>query len=214
MWRRYRKYRQGEFFVAFADTSTGAGDYCACQFLSKTYLDVPAVYHSKTIASEMTPLIHSELERIADETGVRPVVAFERNNGGVFELERLATLNRNGKYLIYQTKINVGTAKTVENTVKLGWDTNSATRPTMLLMLKEAIDNNLLRIYDKPTINEMFSFVTVQTSTSWKAQAEVGAHDDLIMSLAGAWQLYQTESPPEKVSTREIKSGNLASIWG
>jgi len=213
MWRRYRKYKQGEFFVVFADTATGAGDYCACQFLSKTNLDVPAVYHSKTIASEMTPLIHLELERICDETGIRPVVAFERNNGGVYELERLATLNRDGKYLIYQTRINTGTTKTTEKTVKLGWDTNSATRPTMILMLKEAIDNKLLKIYDKPTINEMFSFINVQTSTSWKAQAEVGAHDDLIMSLAGAWQLYQTEDPPDKPDPKTIKSGNLVSIW-
>lgn len=199
--------------MVFADTSTGAGDYCAAQFLSKTHLDIPCVYHSKTIASEMTPLIHSELERISDETGVRPVVSFERNNGGVFELERLAHLNRNGKYILYQTKVNTGTAKTTENTIKYGWDTNSATRPTMLLMLKEAIDKELINIYDKPTINEMFAFVTVQTSTSWKAQAEVGAHDDLIMSLAGAWQMYQSEEPPEKPDPKTIKSGNLTSIW-
>lgn len=41
----------------------------------------------------------------------------------------------------------------------------------------------------------MFSFVEVQTTTSWRAAAEKGAHDDLIMSLAGVWQLYQTEKP-------------------
>jgi hypothetical protein len=65
----------------------------------------------------------------------------------------------------------------------------------MLSMLKEAIDNNLITIYDKPTISEMFSFIISQTSSSWKAQAEQGAHDDLIMALAIAWQLYQTEQP-------------------
>lgn len=64
----------------------------------------------------------------------------------------------------------------------------------MLSMLKEAIDNRLITIYDKPTVNEMFSFIVSQTSSSWKAQAEQGAHDDLIMALAGAWQLYQTEN--------------------
>jgi hypothetical protein len=62
-------------------------------------------------------------------------------------------------------------------------------------MLKDAIDKRLITLYDRPTINELFSFVEVKTSTSWKAQAESGAHDDLIMSLAGAWQLYQTETP-------------------
>lgn len=193
--RRYRKYERGEFYVVFADTAWGGTDYCAAHFLSKTNLDVPVVYHSKVLASEMTPSIHIELEKIYDETGVQPVVAFERNNGGVAEIERLATLNRSGKYRIYTEKSYVGTTESTEDTIKLGWTTSSASRPTMLSMLKEAIDNKLIRIYDKPTITEMFSFIVSQTSSSWKAQAEQGAHDDLVMALAGAWQLYQTENP-------------------
>lgn len=193
--RRYRQYEKNEFIVVAADTAWGGTDYCACTFLSKTKLDVPTVYHSKTIASEMTPLIHTELERIHDETGIQPVVAFERNNGGVAEIERLAALNRGGKYRIYTEKTGVGTTDGVASSTKLGYTTNTATRPTMLSMLKEAIDGRLIRIYDRPTINEMFSFIISQTSSSWKAQAESGAHDDLIMSLAIAWQLYQTEKP-------------------
>ena len=71
-------------------------------------------------------------------------------------------------------------------------------------MLKEAIDNRLLTIWDKPLINEMFAFIISQTSSSWKAQAEQGAHDDLIMALAIAWQLYQSENPFVKpVRTRQ-----------
>ena len=185
--RRYRNPKLGEFFVVFVDTAWGGADYCAAQFMSRDGLDVPIVYHSKTIATEMTPLIHQELERIYDITHVKPVVCFERNNGGVSELERLATLNRQGKYTIYRQKTG--------QTPKLGWDTNSATRPVMLSQLKEAIDATLITLYDRPTINELFSFVVVQTSSSWKAQAESGAHDDLIMSLAGVWQMYQTETP-------------------
>lgn len=196
MFRHYRSYQPGEFIVVGVDTSWGGTDYCAAQFLSKTSLDVPTVYHSKSLATEMTPQIHNELERIYDETKVKPVVCLERNNGGVAEIERLATLNREGKYRIYVEKKNVGSTDSTEDTVKLGWTTSSATRPVMLSMLKEAIDAQLIRIYDKPTINEMFSFIVSQTSTSWKAQAEQGAHDDLIMALAIAWQLYQTERPP------------------
>lgn len=194
MFRKYRNYKRGEFYVVFADTAWGGLDYCAAQFLSKTNIDVPTVYHSKQLASEMTPLIHAELETIYDQTNVQPVVAFERNNGGIAEIERLAALNRLGKYRIYQEKTGAGTTNAPELSVKLGWTTSSATRPTMLSMLKEAIDNKLIKIYDKPTINEMFAFIISQTSSSWKAQAEQGAHDDLIMALAGAWQLYQTEN--------------------
>ena len=146
MFRRYRTYQKGEFYVVAADTSWGGTDYCAVQFLSKTHLDVPVVFHSKVLATEMTPQIHNELERIFDATGVKPVVAFERNNGGVAEIERLATLNRNGKYRIYTEKSNVGTTDQTESSVKLGWTTSSASRPTMLQMLKEAVDAKLITI--------------------------------------------------------------------
>lgn len=202
MFRRYRKYERGEFIVVGVDTSWGGTDYCAAQFLSQTKLDIPVVYHSKALATVMTPQIHQELERIYDETRVKPVVAFERNNGGVAELERLATLNRNGKYRIYVEKTGTGTIEGAGDSTRLGWSTTSASRPIMLSMLKEAIDQGVLRIYDKPTVNEMFSFIISQTSASWRAEAERGAHDDLIMSLAIAWQLFNTEKQPVKRTER------------
>ena len=188
--RQYRKIEKGEQFVVAADTSSGLGDYCAAQFLSKTKIDVPLVYHSKTIATDMTNTIYPVLEKIYDITGNKPIVAYERNAGGVFEMDRLASLNRNGKFTIFKMP-NIGREDAPE-AVKYGWDTNTATRPAMLSQLKEAIDNKLLRIFDKPTIEELYSFVVVKTTASVKAQAEAGMHDDLVMSLAIAWQLYQT----------------------
>ena len=143
----------------------------------------------------MTPRLHEVLEHIYDVTGVKPVVAYERNNGGFFELDRLSSLNRHQKYILYRQKLNQGSKYNKAEGPKYGWDTNSATRPFMLQMVKEAVDSKLITIYDRPTVNEMFSFVEVQTSTMWRAQAEKSAHDDLVMSLAGAWQLYQTEKP-------------------
>jgi phage terminase large subunit len=193
MFRRYRQYQKGEFIIVAADTSSGGGDFSCAQFLSKTNLDVPVVYHSKMTATEMTPLIALELEKIYKETGVKPVVAYETNNGGVFELQRLSTLNRNGDWTMYTQK-TLGTTEGLETTEKYGFSTNSATRPAMLQLLKEAIDNQLIIIYDKLTINEMFSFII---KPNGKPEAEQGAHDDLVMSLAIAWQMYQTENPPK-----------------
>jgi hypothetical protein len=200
MFRRYRQYQKGEFIICAADTSSGGGDFSCAQFLSKTNLDVPVVYHSKMTATEMTPLIALELEKIYKETGVKPVVAYETNNGGVFELQRLSTLNRNGDYTMYTQK-TLGTTEGLETTEKYGFSTNSATRPAMLQLLKEAIDNQLIVIYDKLTINEMFSFII---KPNGKPEAEQGAHDDLVMSLAIAWQMYQTENPPiVKITNRK-----------
>lgn len=197
MLRRYRELEPGEFVVVGVDTAAGGLDYCATQFLSKTKLDVPIVYHAKTLATEMTPVVFSELERIYDVTGVPPTVAYERNNGGVFELERLASLNRLNKFRIF----NMMTYGAIDNPDKrkIGWDTNSATRPKMLADLKEAIDKRLIKLYDKRTVDEMLSFIVVETSTAWKAQAEKGTHDDLVMALAIAWQLQQSEKQPPDI---------------
>jgi hypothetical protein len=196
MFKRYRNLELNEFVVVGVDTAAGGTDYCAAQFISKNNLDVPLVYHAKTLATEMTPHLHLELEAIFDKTKVRPVVAYERNNGGVFELERLASLNRLNKYKIFSMPTFGGISNGLPT--KIGWDTNTATRPKMLADLKEAIDKRLLKIYDKQTVEELFSFIVVQTSTTWKAQAESGAHDDLVMSLAVSWQLYQEEQPPQQ----------------
>lgn len=190
-WRRYRDYQRGEFIICAADTSSGGNDYSCAQFLSKTNLDVPVVYHSQITATEMTPNIANELETIYKQTGVKPVVAYEQNNGGIFELQRLATLNRNGSWTMYTQK-TIGTTEGIGITEKYGFSTNSATRPAMLQILKEAIDNQLISIYDKPTINEMFAFIV---KPNGRPEAEQGAHDDLVMSLAIAWQMYQTENP-------------------
>lgn len=94
--KRFREFQKGEFIIVGADTAAGGGDNCAVQFLSHKWLDVPQVYHSKVTASFMTPLLHEELTRIHQETGVQPVIAYERNNGGGFEMDRLARLNRFG----------------------------------------------------------------------------------------------------------------------
>lgn len=154
--RRYRQYKQGEFYIVAADTAWGGPDKCAAQFLCKEQIDVPVVYHSPVLATEMTPLLHLELIRIRKETGVKPVIAYETNNGGTAELERLAKLNRNDDYTIYTQKTGAGTHGMEEESHRYGWTTNPATRPVMMQMLKEAIDNKLICIY--PLIGRLLDY--------------------------------------------------------
>lgn len=198
MLRQYRPFKPGEFICVGVDTSAGAGDYCAAQFLSKTYLDVPAVIHSNLSITAVTPTIHNELERVYNETQLQPVVAYERQNGGLFEMERLGTLNRDGKYKLYTMK-NFGNIQN-SDPKKIGWDTNTGTRPKMLQDLKQVIDEKAIRIYDPHTVKELFTFVIKKTG---KAEAEDNAHDDLVMSLAIAWQLQQTENIPIPISRQQ-----------
>lgn len=202
MFRQYRQIEPREFIVAGMDLAWGLGDYTAVQFLSKTKLDVPLVFHSKEIASANKGVVVAKLQEIFDITGIRPVVAPERQ-GGIDFAESLINLT-GGKFDVYHMP-TLGKEGGSESK-KPGWDTTSATRPVMLEQLKNAVDNKQFMIYDKPTINEMFSFVRVQTTAMVKAQAEKGAHDDLIMSLAIAWQLYQRCPVPADIDTTDLPS--------
>ena len=191
MFYTYRPLQKDEFIIAFADVAAGGDDYCAVQFLSQKWLDIPLVYHAQVTGSYMTPLIHQKMTEIGKQTGISPIVAFETNNGGNFEMDRLARLNRYGDYRIYTMK-NLDPTGRLVDTGKYGFNTNMATRPKMLQDLKDAIEGRMLHLYHKQTVNEMFSFII---APSGKPEAEKGAHDDLVMALAGVWQLYQTEQP-------------------
>lgn len=202
MFRIYRKLEKGEFILLFVDTAGEGSDWNAGHCLSKNRLDIPIVMHYEGSIVDVTPQLKILLEWIYHETGVKPVVCYETNNGGGYELERLSRLNSLQHFTIYyQYKLN--NEGKLERTDKMGWNTNSATRPVMLSGVEDLINNQLVTIYDEATINEGFSFVKHKTPGGWRAEAESGSTDDLIMALAGVWQLYQTENPITKpVRTR------------
>lgn len=209
MWKQYRKIESGEFLLFAVDTASGGGDYTACQCLSKTKIDSPIVFHSKVTTSDFIPELVRVLEKVFDLTGVKPVVAFERNNGGAFLMDRVAGLNLAGKFEVFKMP-KFGSANPNEPNL-LGWTTSSATRPKMLQELKDAIESQLFKVYDRQTLNELLSFVVIQTSSSWKAQAEAKAHDDLVMALAIVWQMYQICEPVElgQVDYSDVESYNI-----
>lgn len=195
MFKVYRELRKGEFILFFLDTAGEGSDLNSGQGLSKDYLDVPVHLSYEGSVIDVTPQLKIALEWIYDQTGVKPVVAYETNNGGGYELERLNRLNTNQKYRVYKQYQLDPTTKQLTQTDKLGWNTNSATRPTMLAGAEDLVNNRLVVLYNPATVTQMFSFVKHKTTSGWRAEAETGAHDDEIMSLAGVWQLYQTEKP-------------------
>ncbi len=193
--------KRGEFFIVFVDTAGEGSDLNSGQFLNKSNLDIPLVLSFEGSIVDVTPKLKTALEWLYDVTGVKPVVAYETNNGGGYELERLSRINTDQKYTIYyQYKLDA--EGQLVKSDKMGWNTNSATRPVMLSGVEEVINNHLVVIYDKETVTQMFSFVKKKTVSGWKAQAETGAKDDHIMSLAGVWQLSQTEKP---IETRPVQ---------
>jgi len=190
MLRLFRPIKQGEFFVVGGDCSQGGADSNWAQFISKDRVDVPLVLEMPGVAADMTPVLHQTLEWLYDKTGVQPVVALERNMGGASEMERLRKLNRLNKYRLYTYK-GFGTNKGEQDTDRLGFVTDVASRPRLVGDLKVAIDSMALKIYDKETVDQLGMFII--NKRSGKAEAAANAHDDAVMSLGVAWQLYQTE---------------------
>lgn len=187
MFRLYRPLNKGEFFVCFGDTAQGGTDDNFVQFMSKTQGDVPLVMQKKGMAAEATPFIRDALQYIYKQTGVKPVIALERNNGGSSAMYDLHTSNLRGEYIIYYMRDSDG-----KPTDKMGWDTNTLTRPKMLGEYLTAFNSRLVRIYDKPTIEQHQTFIV---NKNGKPEAAPNTHDDAVMSMAGVWQLYNTENP-------------------
>lgn len=62
-----------------------------------------------------------------------------------------------------------------------GFDTSPKTRPVIIDGLKDVVKRAVETICDYETLGEMLTFVYDE---HWKAQAEQGEHDDLVMALA------------------------------
>ena len=183
LFRQFRPFRPGELIIVHADTAGGGGDDNFAHFFSKNHLDQVMVYQDNSTCVNMTNNLYRVLEKIAEFTGIKPYVSYERNNGGAFELERLNGLNRMDRYVMYKGA-GFGQGDTTEGD-KFGITMTGASRPGYLDATKSTVDERLFGIYDQVTIDQMNSFVKVKTNAMWKAQAEAGMHDDAIMSLCG-----------------------------
>lgn len=68
-----------------------------------------------------------------------------------------------------------------EDTDKLGWITNTLTRPLMIASLQEAISSNSITIPDPETLSELSTFV--RHKRTGKIAAARGCHDDRVIPL-------------------------------
>lgn len=205
--RLWRPIKKGEFIIVAGDCSQGGDDANTSAFLSHTNLDFPITYKRQGVANDMTDDIFPVLEWLYDLTGLPPVVAFERNNGGASEMDRLNKLNLKKKYTVYVMKLKGNTDDAADESKKLGFITDSSTRPALIKDWKYAFDNRLVKLYDPDFIEEHRTFIT---NYNGKPVAAKGFHDDCVISPAIAWQLYQTEEVPRPAITHtEFPDDNL-----
>ena len=121
------------------------------------------------------------------------LVAVEINNHG------LSTATELSKHLAYPNVFTEVTYDKImdEETVRLGFSTNPKTRPLILNKLRAAVRDGSIKINDKITLKEMTSF---SLTPAGRMEAEAGAHDDHVMSLAIALHVNEGEWVPVRNS--------------
>lgn len=82
-----------------------------------------------------------------------------------------------------------------------GYITSSKTRPIMIAELVKIVREDIELINDYNTLKEMLSFVKI----NGKPQAEEGQHDDLVMGLAIAYQLYVSDQQTHELPSKKRK---------
>lgn len=88
---------------------------------------------------------------------------------------------------------------------RLGFKTTSITRPLILGQLQKIVLEEIDKINDKDTLEEMLTFVRNEKG---RAEAQEGCHDDLVMGLAISYYIREQQSfkllPAPKPVIQEI----------
>ena len=70
-----------------------------------------------------------------------------------------------------------------------GWDTNSATKPTMIFALVKAVNDGLLQLSDEDLIAEAKNYTRNDLIDEVRDVRLTTRHFDLLMAAAIAWQM-------------------------
>jgi hypothetical protein len=170
-------------YVLAVDSSSGKGeDYTALQVLDVETFEQVAEMQVK-IPPEQAAEVAYKLGRVYNDA----LVVCEITGGWGFAVDQ--KLRRELKYKNPYTR-HVLDRISKRFTDKAGFDTTRNTRPLILAALEEAVRERELGLFSLRAVGEMGSFVI---SDSGKPEARQGAHDDLVLSLAMAVWVCQTQ---------------------
>ena len=198
MFKLFRIPEEGEITIIGADPADGGSDSCAAVAKSKKRGDSFMVFKARMEASQFGYELNKMGLFIRSKTGKFPLIAVERNTGGA-TIAVLRTLNYSPLYRMMSfDQVDKKEAN------RIGWVTNSQSRPKMLDDLALALRQRVTKIYDMDTIKEFMQFI--RHPRSGRAEAAPGSHDDLVVAEAICWQLYQTASVESPQALQEAAS--------
>lgn len=173
-----------------ADTGEGVGlDSSALAMFDFVTGDLTATYHSNLIKPE---LFAYTIAKLGQEFG-NCVVAPEINNmsGGIV-IVTLKNIYQNIFQATDRTKI-----KEIESQ-KLGWHTNSRSKPQMFMDFRRDYNDGIIHIFDKQVLKEMKSYNNSDIIEN--PNSMVTRHFDLLTAVVIAWQMKNVLRDP-KIAT-------------
>lgn len=180
-------------YVIGADTAGEGSDYFAAHVIDNITGEQVAVLHSQFDEDMFAKQIY-ELGKYYNNA----LVGIESNFSSypAKELERLGYRNQ---YI--REKADTFTGKVVK---AYGFQTTAKTRPVAIAGLVKIARENVDYINDRETLEEMLTFIR---NSKGRPEAQDGAHDDLVMSLAIAYAIRGQQS------TKEIEEVRKAPVF-
>lgn len=163
------------------------GDFSVAQVLDGHKNQV-AVYRGH-IHPDLFARVLEQLGRMYSDA----YIACEVNNHGLLTNVRLA--KDIGYPNVHQTVVKEHTLD--RETTRIGFETNTRTKPMIVDELRAAFRDGLVRINDRATLEEMRAFIVTEEG---KLEAEPGYHDDTVMALAIANHTHQEPWTPIPVT--------------
>lgn len=182
MLKIYRNLENSEELVGGADPGEGVS-YAAGAYISRKYLDIPLVYHSRIESPEFGYELNNIGLYVRKHTGSIPLLAVERNIGQA-TIARLLDLGYPSEKLYRQKTYDRVTRKTQQ---RIGYQTTRSNRRKMLDDLALDVRKRRLKIYDQEILDEMLTFIIHERTN--EPRPESGKFSDLIMALAIANQV-------------------------
>ena len=169
---------QGEYYVIGADVAEGKieGDYSVGQVLDSN-CDVVAIWYGH-IDPDLFGIELVKLARFYNDA----YLGVESNNHG---LTTLKAIQKEEYWNIYFAKIYDRFSDSI--TKKIGWQTTSKTKPMAVDKLAEFVREFYIGIKDSTTIHELLTYIIEENGST---NAQEGCHDDTVMSLAIALQVW------------------------
>lgn len=176
----WQKPREGCEYVIGCDVAEGIEeDYSVASVLDKGT--------HQTVARFRGDLEPADLGEYLSLLGVwynHALIGVEINNHGLTTVQRLRDVGYDN---IYRRESGVD-ERYEEYTSKLGWRTDVRTKPLMIDGLSEAISSRQIVDYDMIFIRECLTYIR---DSRGKTNAQLGQHDDCIVSVAIALQLFE-----------------------